>query len=228
MTLARWCSRSRKACTDTAHSPTTSTSVRPGLLRPSLLFPQAWCCTAWSAWISTSSSFSCAAACAFASATPPSWHRSFKEDGTKTKINFLSNVNLLYVCAYVLGSHVEVRNNLHELMFSFHHVGLGVRPTGPQPSQMHPFTRFDGNSLTSFKALVSPRYTNIKSFVLQQGSWGSAPLQYILILNKGKRLRPWLLFRVGYSALVLGDSTCPGVSLMGFESRLVALTMLRP
>lgn len=34
--------------------------------------------------------------------------------------------------------------------------------TGPQPGQTHPFIHFDVNSLTSFKALVSPRYANIK------------------------------------------------------------------
>lgn len=86
----------------------------------------------------------------------------------KIEINFLFNVNLFYVSVYVLDSHVEVRNNLQELIFSFHHMGLGVkRGNEPlshwaQPGQIHPFTYFDVNSLRSFRVLVSPRYATIK------------------------------------------------------------------
>lgn len=87
---------------------------------------------------------------------------------------------------------------------------------------LHPFIHFYVNSLTFFtKVLVSLRYTNIKSNLFQSGSWDSASFQQILILSRGKLVRPGFSSEQAGSALVLGDSICPTCPLWG----LVSFTM---
>lgn len=75
----------------------------------------------------------CAAACAFASAALLSWHRSFKEDGTKTEISFLFNVNLFYVSVQTCWAHPQ-------RSCSPSTVWVGGQAHWAPPSQMRPLT----------------------------------------------------------------------------------------